>query len=532
MVQEKSQTEVGSNELSSGAIVTTLHSSGPLGNPGGTGQYQSGPFTTITAPQVSLPPRNPGGTGQYQVGGYFPNMGAPWQYGFPAQGQGQPMVQAPLNPLPYYPQASHIPARQDGIFKVPLVPPLKPGGTGKDRGGGAGSKVGSNIERPVLKLRKERSVSGHRSKPEATRSRSASGSSVSVQSEGLFVPDYDERSHVSRHSHREDINPNDSISSVNHGTRHDSDSDDSSEDKVCIIPEKQDFIRMIRKIAIKKGEEETEESADAMGEMFKDTVKSKKSKVIGLPLSNNQKELLEGILHSEDPLGVNEGSYRTRRSIPYEESDWKKFLRTPTLNDTATDYLGYVRPGKKTAKGKKNRRKPTYKSDLAAEMERKLTGVDHAAKGGIRLAGYQEWLLNTAKRLILCDLPDHPLAQPDSELMRVIDEIFRSAHSQMELFARTSVMSTVGRRELFLWEINWLHDTHEKAMQLPMDSEGEFLFGSYQDKEDNTIGFESIAPDFVQKMTSLREARAALQNPNALDLPKGLPKESSDKPGN
>ena len=77
---------------------------------------------------------------------------------------------------------------------------------------------------------------------------------------------------------------------------------------------------------------------------------------------------------------------------------------------------------------------------------------------------------------------------------------------QVDCGATTNIISN---------KIKFDQDPHEKALYVPMDSEGEYLFGRQVDKEGESVGFEDIAPDFASKLTALRDARAALKNPKA-----------------
>ena len=52
----------------------------------------------------------------------------------------------------------------------------------------------------------------------------------------------------------------------------------------------------------------------------------------GLPLSQYQHTMLEGLLHMGKPKKVGAGTQKTRFGVPFDEDVYKQFLHTPILN--------------------------------------------------------------------------------------------------------------------------------------------------------------------------------------------------------
>jgi hypothetical protein len=324
----------------------------------------------------------------------------------------------------------------------------------------------------------------------------------------------------------EEIKPNDSASCISQHT-------DPVEEVDVPQPEKQDFVDMIRRVALKETPKEVvEQGVDPMRDMFgsSEAYKADKESKPGLPLSGHQRKLLEKVLQTDEPSKLKKIKVKT--GISFEEDVFNDFLRTPVINPEAEDYLSYVNKPQKQASFAKGKGKPTYKNKLAKAIDVDLMSMDRLARGGIRQAAFGQWLTTTMKMLLVSELgPGHELTREDGELCKILNQLFQCADAQLDFFGRSAVMSTLARRKLFLNELALLEEPHNRAMDLPLDHQGRYLFGSYRDDNDNVVGFETIPPDFAKKMVSIREARAALKNPRTLSLPKGLPREEGKNTG-
>jgi hypothetical protein len=311
----------------------------------------------------------------------------------------------------------------------------------------------------------------------------------------------------------------------------DPDSNDDSDDE--ILPDKQDFVNMIRRVALKEEPKPVKgDNLDPMAEMFPGSSKKDKNKRPGLPLSDHQKGILRKVLHAEEPNKLKNINKQVKVGIPFEEDVFQDFLRTPVLNPAAEDYATYaVRSQSKrgSSSGARSSSKSVFKDSFSKGVEKDLVDFDKSARNGIRLAAYEQWLITTLKLLLCSELgPDHELTQKGGDLFRVFDELFKCSDRQLETSAGAAAASTLARRRLFLRELPLREEPHTRALNLPLDHNGRHLFGTYLDDNDNVTGFDSIPPDFAQKMVAMREARAALK-PQA-SYRGSRPAPQSDKP--
>ena len=443
------------------------------------------------------------------------------------------MPPPPPPPPLIHPPVSPPPRREGTDFR---------GDTVGDQGGGTSSHISRRdkhmadllSDRPVLKTGGTRSRAGHRS-----RAGSEAHSTVS-RSQRSYTPPGRNR------SRDDEVDPDDSVSMARKRGRSPvrsraksprSSSSGSSTKSTSPPPKRKAFLDMIRGMDKKRKEEEIELHAepDAMQDMFGSTKTYRKGKPQdeGISLSEHQRHLLESVLHKVNTKKLPPAS--SRKGIDLSEDTYKHFLRTPKLNPEAADYLSYVnRPQpKKDHNGNVVTPKATagLKDKLGKEADADFQKIDLSARAGIRQTVYNQWLITSLKKILLVDLSkiDHPLAKEGSELHSIFNELFESSSMQLHDFARSATVCTMARRKIFMNDIKFDQDPHEKALHLPMDTEGEFLFGRQVNKEGESVGFEDIAPDFASKLTALRDARAALKNPNALRLPAGLPKENTPK---
>ena len=437
-------------------------------------------------------------------------------------------------------------------YLAPMSPPPPPPrgdadnskGRTSDQGGSISSHVSRRdrhkadmlADRPVLRTGGTKSKTGHGRK-------SSVGSVVSSTTSRA------QQSHTppgGGGNLDDGVDPDDSVSTARKRSRSPrrvrnksprSSESESSSKSTSPPPKRKAFINMIRGMDKKQQEEEIELHAepDAMQDMFGSAKAYKKGKPQdeGISLSAHQRQIMESILHRKDTKKLPQAS--GRKGIDLSEDTYKQFLRTPKLNPEAADYLGYLnRPKpKKDSNGNVVTPKATVglKDKVGKEADADFQRIDTSARAGMRQTVYNQWLITSLKKILLVDLSkiEHPLAKEGSELHSIFDELFESSSMQLHDFARSAAVCTMARRKIVMNEIRFDQDPHEKALYLPMDSEGEFLFGKQVDKEGESVGFEDIAPDFANKMTALRDAKSALKDPNALRLPAGLPKDNPNK---
>ena len=427
---------------------------------------------------------------------------------------------------------THSPPAQEGrdtVFKVPPIPPYR-GQVGNKKNPQDQVSQRPDIPAPkkvVLNIRRARSVV--RSAPEARADRS----SVSVMSEGRFHPVYE--------GDQSEVQPDDSVSQHAGSGQAPQQQGGEDEEEMQLDPVKQDFIDMIRRIAMKEKADPGEESndSDPMKQYFGDTsgYYKDKPKKRSLSFSDQQKRILNDILHTSEPQKIDIGFKGKKQGVDYVDEDYESYLRPLELNESAQVYLKYVKthPSGSNTNSSSNQKHTTPKSEglknqMAKEMAKDLEKIDATAKRGLRFAGFGQWLLTSQRILLEEELGTaHPLLQKDSALSRILVESFKTYNTLLSQFARISVLDSMSRRKLFMEEIAFDKIPKEQALKLPMDTNGKHLFGSSKDSEEKVTSFETIAPDYAKKLTAIRDARAALRDPKALSLPAGLPSEDSGK---
>ena len=152
---------------------------------------------------------------------------------------------------------------------------------------------------------------------------------------------------------------------------------------------------------------------------------------------------------------------------------------------------------------------------------------DRDARAGIRTTAYQEWQLMALIHIVQLDLKGHPLTQKDSDFTKIMRELAKSLHSQLEAQAPLRVVCTRTMRKLALAEIGWDVALTSKALGLLLNKKCENLFGS-KTEGDNIMDFNSIAPDYHEKLQTINDFRPALYNPKILNIQKPL-KVPNDK---
>ena len=341
--------------------------------------------------------------------------------------------------------------------------------------------------------------------------------------------------------HLEDVRPEDSISQVatrtassHPGADQEVDSEGSEDSSPESIMEKavikKDFVDMIRGMEDKPVEQVQTQPADAMAAMFgaaKAYFKGKAS-MDGISMTEHQRGILTHYLSSTEapdrirknlPIGRSGG-------IPIQEDDYKRYFRPATINPSLVEQIRYTQTGKKKKFKRGKGSQFTWSSPVARETEEDLTRLDRLNRLGLRFATYEGWLLTCLKSLVVGTLgAEHELVQTNGTFEKIVKELFESSTAQMELHCRSILTETISRRKLVLAELKFKDEPHESALDLPLDSSGEFLFGSTKSDEDKVVSIDTIAKDFAKKMVGVREAKAAYSDPKAVILPSGLPEE-------
>lgn len=418
-------------------------------------------------------------------------------------------------------------------FKVPEIPPFRAETAQAKAPPEQGPQKQNPSKAKTVFLTSRRARSVVQSAPEARGNRS----NASVLTEGRFQPVYE--------GDQSEVDPDDSVS---HHVPPDTPASRASqqqqggqeEEQAQLVPIKQDFIDMIRRIAMKEKPDPGEESKDSdpMKQYFGDTsgYYKDKPKKKSLPFSDQQRRILDDILHTQEPHKTTAGFEGRRQGVAYIDEDYDAYLRPLELNKEAQVYLKYVTSQPSSTSTTNQKPQPAksegLKNQLAKELVKDLEKIDVATKLGLRFAGFGQWLL-TSQRIILEEElgAAHPLLQKDSDLSKVLVESFKTYNTLLSQFARISVLDCMSRRKLSMEEISFDKIPKEQALHLPMDSEGKHLFGSSKDADEKVTSFETIAPDYAKKLTAIRDSRAALRNPRSLSLPAGLPREDVERSG-
>ena len=175
------------------------------------------------------------------------------------------------------------------------------------------------------------------------------------------------------------------------------------------------------------------------------------------------------------------------RKFPFGEAEYKAFFKAPSVPDAAT------RVGDARAKRSTSRRNP-LRSPKFSMMESQLHAVDSAARGSMRLAAYQTYLL-TAQR----EADKLNISPEDRKL--ISDLLLQIAELQFEQATRTSILVTRLRRSLVLEHLQIEKNAAALLQKLPV--KGEDLFGGkFQEILESSITASNTADKTVYKLSA------------------------------
>ena len=142
-----------------------------------------------------------------------------------------------------------------------------------------------------------------------------------------------------------------------------------------------------------------------------------------------------------------------------------------------------------------------------------LYQVDQTSRIGAKLAVYDQWLLTALKDSITKDMGND--IPPDSLTGKLLDELLANSISLMSQSCRTATLSLAERRRIYLQELKLNKWPNDKALELPADVSGQFLFGTGEDEKGEVVAIDSIIETYAEKFKSVKASAAAFKVPLA-----------------
>ena len=279
---------------------------------------------------------------------------------------------------------------------------------------------------------------------------------------------------------------------------------------LALKEDKQDFLRIIRTLA---GEEDQEEppKLDAMARMFGESkaFDKKRSSSLPLPTSDLQKDLLTRHLFPKKLGSVKVGE-RASIAMRVKEEDYSYF-RTPLPNPGLIEFISARRQADPSCRG--GEEKKVIKDPLVKATEKVLYQVDQASRIGAKLAVYDQWLLTALKESFVKDMGS--AIPPDSLTGKLLDELMVNSVTLMAQSCRTASLSLAERRRIYLQELKLNKWPNDKALELPPDASGQYLFGTGADEKGEVVTIDSIIETYADKFKSVKASAAAFKVPLA-----------------
>ena len=229
-----------------------------------------------------------------------------------------------------------------------------------------------------------------------------------------------------------------------------------------------------------------------------------KKEKMTLPLSKLQEEVISRFVLPKNADSAVPYTDSESRSIRVSDEDYKLF-RTPSVNQEAIDYVNLKKGGKP--------KKYLFRDRAAGKMEEALRSTDQAARVGMRMTVYLQWLLTSFKAGLLEALGDEQtVIKEGSRLDSVFNETMEMTTAGIRQFGRVSNISLVNRRKAVLEELNVKEELKEKVKRLPVEPSGKYLFGMGV-VDGKPEGLDDIVKGYVAKKEAFNKAKGAFNLP-------------------